>query len=115
MKAMRLHSDGAGGTRYTEVEIGGEAKAPIPTLEMMVGFVRGAAAMAFHPAPFRALITCLRGEVEVAATNGEARRFGPGDWLMVDDVGTPGHTTRSVGGECQLLRSRVPDDWNGWS
>jgi hypothetical protein len=114
MKAMRLHSDGAGGTRYTEVEVGGGAKTPIPTLEMMVGVISGPV-MPFHPAPFRAFITALHGEVEVGATSGETHRFGPGDWLMVDDVGTPGHTTRAVGAECRLIRCRVPDDWNGWS
>lgn len=109
MKVTRVHSDGAGGSRMDEIEVGGGARAPIPTLEMMVASPKPGR-QDFHPPPFRALITPLRGEVEISATSGQSQRFKVGEWVMVDDVETPGHTTECFG-DAQLIRCRVPDDW----
>lgn len=37
------------------------------------------------------------GQLEVETSDGEARRFSPGDLLLLDDVGGRGHSTRVVG------------------
>jgi hypothetical protein len=37
--------------------------------------------------------------VEVEASDGEVRRFGPGEAVLVEDTGGKGHITRNVGGK----------------
>jgi quercetin dioxygenase-like cupin family protein len=54
---------------------------------------------AFHTAPQRQLMITLEGTCEVEASDGEARRFGPGSVLLVEDTTGKGHLTRSVGSE----------------
>lgn len=52
-----------------------------------------------HPAPRRQFILKLSGTVEVQASDGEVRRFGPGSIQLVEDTKGKGHTTRAVGDE----------------
>jgi hypothetical protein len=40
--------------------------------------------------------------LEVEASDGEKRRFGPGTILLAEDVTGKGHTSRSLGGEERL-------------
>lgn len=52
-----------------------------------------------HPTPRVQTLVCLRGAVIVTASDGEARRIGPGDvWRMADTHGK-GHHTRVDGDE----------------
>jgi hypothetical protein len=52
-----------------------------------------------HPTPRVQTLVCLRGVVIVTASDGEARRIGPGDvWRMADTQGK-GHHTRVVSDE----------------
>lgn len=51
----------------------------------------------WHPSPWRALIVTLRGAMELTASDGETRRFGPGEWRINDDRTGKGHQARSVG------------------
>lgn len=50
-----------------------------------------------HPAPRRQWVVMLRGAIDVTASDGERRRFGPGDLVMVTDTSGDGHTTTAVG------------------
>ena len=50
-----------------------------------------------HNAPRRQFIVHLEGAVEVEASDGERRRFGPGDVVLVEDLEGRGHVTRWVG------------------
>jgi hypothetical protein len=65
-----------------------------------------------HGAPRRQLVLCLQGGFEVTTTSGDTRRFGPGDWMLADDVGSLGHLTTTVGDEPRLgLAIGLPDGW----
>jgi hypothetical protein len=48
----------------------------------------------WHPTPYRQFFFFLAGEVDVQASDGDARRFGPGRVLLVEDTTGRGHTTR---------------------
>jgi hypothetical protein len=48
----------------------------------------------WHPTPYRQFFFFLSGEVDVQATDGDVRRFGPGSVLLVEDTTGKGHTTR---------------------
>jgi hypothetical protein len=47
----------------------------------------------WHPSPYRQFFFFLRGEVDVQASDGEVRRFGPGSVVLAEDTTGAGHTT----------------------
>ena len=57
----------------------------------------------WHPAPRRQLMFVLAGELEVRVSDGEARRFGPGAVLLVEDTSGTGHVSTVVGGQRSYL------------
>lgn len=50
----------------------------------------------WHHPPQRQFIVLLDGEIEIEVSNGEKRRFGAGDVILVEDMSGRGHRTRSV-------------------
>ena len=53
----------------------------------------------WHNAPRRQYTITLQGQVEIEASDGTRRRFGPGSVLLAEDLDGEGHTTRVVGTE----------------
>ena len=51
----------------------------------------------FHPAPTRQFLAMLSGEMEVGTSDGDVRRFGPGDLGLLEDTTGKGHRTRNIG------------------
>ena len=49
-----------------------------------------------HNAPQPYICISMSGELEVVTSDGEARRFGPGDVLFCDDLSGKGHVTRAI-------------------
>jgi hypothetical protein len=49
------------------------------------------------------LVCFLRGGDVVTPSDGETRRFGPGDLLLLEDTAGKGHSTRVVGAEPFLI------------
>ena len=45
----------------------------------------------FHSAPQRQFVFVLVGELEVEVSDGEKRKFGPGDFVLVEDTWGKGH------------------------
>lgn len=110
MRITWFHGDGAGGSVFDELDIhlGRERRDAQGHLlrgsnvfgSPMVQFTELPAGLDqhWHPAPRRQLVTVLSGMLEVTATDGTARRFGPGEVFLADDAGTSGHLTRTVDG-----------------
>jgi mannose-6-phosphate isomerase-like protein (cupin superfamily) len=57
----------------------------------------------WHPAPHRQFIFILSGELEVEVSDGEIRKFAPGDIILVKDTKGQGHISRVVGNERAYL------------
>jgi hypothetical protein len=54
----------------------------------------------------------MQGVFEVTTTAGDSYRFGPGDCLFADDVGTRGHTFEDVGDEPLVgILVAIDPDW----
>ena len=51
----------------------------------------------WHPVPRRQWMLCLAGEIEVEASDGAVRRFGPGGATLFEDTTGTGHRSRVVG------------------
>jgi hypothetical protein len=114
MKVTRVFGDEAGETRLVEVEMQVGFRSPLPVVALRIE-PDPHPHEEFHPAPARGLVAPLRGEFEVVATNGDRKRLRPGEWLLADDVGTKGHSSRRIGDDVQLIHCALPDDWAGWA
>ena len=62
------------------------------------GFMKAPAGWSsdWHPSSARNLFFVLSGEWEVTASDGEARRFGVGSVLLVEDTMGKGHSSRVI-------------------
>jgi len=108
---VRIVADETGGSRFVD---GAEALAladfapPAPPLGVSAmasasgsGFIGAPAGWDSppHPAPRCQWVVMLRGTVEATTSDGEARRFGPGAAVLLEDTHGVGHRTRVVGDE----------------
>lgn len=114
MGYVRLYADDHGESHFEDLEIEFEdvdlappaspVRASAPTDAARFLFVTGPPGWISerHPAPRRQLYLCLRGAVEITASDGETRRFEPGIALLMEDTEGNGHTTRVVSEEDTL-------------
>lgn len=56
----------------------------------------------WHPAPARQFILMLTGQVRIEVATGEARTFGPGEVVYVEDTTGTGHKSRNAGNSVRL-------------
>lgn len=106
---VRIYSDSNGQSHFGEEEVAFQLVdyAP-PAPPISVSEALGAEGVSFisspsgwfgnwHPVPRRQYIFMLDGELEVEVTNGEMRKFVPGDVMLVEDTKGKGHISRVVG------------------
>ena len=105
---VRLYADVEGETHFEDVELSREQResptgtvdavtAPIPVEGLVFRLVISEASDTDpHNAPTRLFIVQIDGSVEVEASDGEKRIFGPGSVLLVEDTSGKGHVTRSL-------------------
>ncbi len=109
MKYVRLYQDGAGESHFAdvEVEVALVEFAP-PAAPLYVSSFTPTRQSAFlvlpvgwygdwHPVPHRQWFFFLAGEIEVAVSDGERRRFPAGSVAFVEDISGRGHATWNVG------------------
>jgi hypothetical protein len=108
---VRIVADGNGGSRFEDAVdtlVPADFAPPAPPLG--VSEPRPATAARFigapagwdsppHPAPAHQWVIIVRGTVEVRATDGTVRRFGPGTVVCLEDTTGTGHSTRVLPGE----------------
>jgi hypothetical protein len=109
MKYVRLYADKNGDSHFEEVEVAMSPvnfAPPAPPLDVSclmpstnVGFLGAPAGWdgSPHPAPRRLLFIFLTGGTEITASDGEVRRFGPGNVVLVEDTSGKGHASRVLG------------------
>src|SRR5664280_1353138 len=66
-----------------------------------------------HP-PKHQFLVCLKGHLEVTASDGEKRTFGPGDSVLMEDVAGKGHHTRVKGAD-ECLAAVTPLAYFGFN
>ena len=114
---VRLYAGEDGESHFGDVTVAATREddvavaAPIPLGAMIMRAVLAPGTDALpHNAPRRQFIVHLEGTVEVEASDGERRRFEPGDVVLVEDTSGRGHVTRWVGdGERRVLFLALPD------
>jgi hypothetical protein len=109
---IRIHGDETGESHLTEYELPFEQRSDddgdvvmrglldVPTGNLGIHDLRVQAPdNGFHVTTPRKIIVVLRGTFEITTSDGDSRRFGPGDCLLTDDIGTKGHAFADVGDE----------------
>lgn len=66
----------------------------------------------WHTAPGKTMIIVIRGSVQTQVTNGQIRRFDPGDICYAEDVDGPGHLTTDLEGPRLSVMVTLPDDFD---
>jgi hypothetical protein len=121
MKYVRLHADKNGNTHFDDATLSVEEadyRPPAPLAFVShafssdgVQFVRlpsGWTAEALTP-PKKQFLICLKGHLDLTASDGKSRSFGPGDTVLMEDVDGKGHRTRVKGGD-DCLVAVIPVD-----
>lgn len=104
MKVTRIRTGADGSTRFDEIDIPladageiGQLSEPVAAESVIFRQTGADYDYDWHPAPARQLVVLLDGEIEIEVGDGEVRRFGGGEVLMLEDTTGRGHRTRNVG------------------
>jgi quercetin dioxygenase-like cupin family protein len=121
MRYVRLKVDNAGESHFELAALDlneADYRPPAPLLFVShtyradgLQFVRlpaGWTGESIHP-PKHQFLICLKGHLEVTASDGEKRTFGPGDSVLMEDVSGKGHRTL-VKGANECLAAIIPVD-----
>ena len=103
MKITRIYADETGASQFGELDIPLEGSGEIGRLSKLQsasGIIfretPGSYDYAWHTAPRRQYLIILEGEVDITVTDGEVRRFGDGDVVLLEDVTGSGHYSKAV-------------------
>ncbi len=111
MRYVRIYADGAGDSHFGDVEVSfteNDFAPPAPPLGLsalmpaeQTGFVHMPVAWAgdWHTTPRRQFTYLLSGQLEMRVSDGETRRFAPGDVTLLEDTTGTGHWTTVPGDE----------------
>ena len=106
---VRLYTGDDGLSHFEDIEVelsqGSEASMLSETLAVTgLNFRRNSLSynLDYHPAPRRQFIVNLTGSVEITASGGEVRVFGPGSIMLAEDTTGKGHISKATGNEERL-------------
>jgi quercetin dioxygenase-like cupin family protein len=106
MKIVRLYTDAAGESPFEDVEVdltevtaSGRHSGRLPATGIIFREVPPTYDLDWHNAPRRQYIVNLDGGVELTASDGETRRIGAGEVILVEDTGGKGHRSKALDGK----------------
>jgi hypothetical protein len=119
----RLYTDANGASHFTDETLplapvaggqGMEANLAVSRIGdvkgVMFAQLKAGATEDWHIAPRRQFMVCVRGIVEITASDGQKRRLTPGQFMLLEDTTGKGHITHAAGTEDHVaLAVPVPD------
>jgi hypothetical protein len=106
MKIHRLYVDKQGESHFEDVEIqyvessgSGKVSARMPATGIIFREVQPTYDLDWHNAPRRQYIINLDAGVQITASDGEARKIGAGEVLLVEDTWGKGHLSKALDGK----------------
>jgi hypothetical protein len=106
MKIHRLYVDDKGETHFANVEVeftqsgpAGRTSARLPATGIIFRETPASYDLDWHPAPRRQYIINLDAGVQITASDGETRRIGAGEVLLVEDTSGKGHLSKALDGK----------------
>ena len=105
MRVHNLYVDANGQSHFRDIEIvwveetrSGKLSKRLPTTGIIFREVPPTYDLDWHPAPLRQYIINLDAGVEITASDGEARKIGAGEVLLVEDTTGKGHLSKALDG-----------------
>ena len=106
MKIHRLYVDKNGESHFEDVQVefkesarAGRLSAPLPATGIIFREVPPDYELDWHPAPRRQYIINLDAGVQITASDGETRRIGAGEVILVEDTWGKGHLSKALDGK----------------
>ena len=106
MKIHRLWVDDRGESHFQDVEVrldeatrAGRLSARVPVTGLIFREVQPDYDLDWHPAPRRQYIINLDAGVQITASDGESRKIGAGEVILVEDTTGKGHLSKAVDGK----------------
>ena len=106
MKIHRLYVDQQGESHFQDVEVkyiessrAGRLSERLPATGIIFREVQPDYDLDWHPAPRRQYIINLDAGVQITASDGESRRIGAGEVLLVEDTWCKGHLSKAIDGK----------------
>jgi hypothetical protein len=106
MRIHRLYVDQKGESHFEDVEVtyvessrSGRLSARMPATGIIFREVQPDYDLDWHPAPRRQYIINLDAGVQITASDGESRRIGAGEVLLVEDTWGKGHLSKAIDGK----------------
>ena len=103
MKIHRLYADKNGESHFEDMEVefiestrGGRLSARLPATGIIFREVPPDYDLDWHPAPRRQYIINLDAGVQITASDGESRKIGAGEVLLVEDTTGKGHLSKAI-------------------
>jgi hypothetical protein len=103
MKVHRLYADKNGESHWEDVEVkfvesgrAGKLSERLPATGIIFREVAPDYDLDWHPAPRRQYIINLDAGVQITASDGEARRIGAGEIILVEDTWGKGHLSKAI-------------------
>jgi hypothetical protein len=113
-KYVRLYAGADGESHFEEQEFPYNDRQMSEFMALKGWLVRTNTAtydLGFHTAPRRQYIVNLSGMVEIEASDGEKRNFGPGTIMLAEDTTGKGHKSHAVSSEDRAsLWLMLPDE-----
>lgn len=105
MKIHRLYADEQGESHWQDVEVdlteqtrAGRLSKRLPATGIIFREVPPDYDLDWHPAPRRQYIINLDAGVQITASDGETRRIGAGEVILVEDTRGKGHLSKALDG-----------------
>jgi len=106
MKIQRRYVDKNGESHFEDVEVeveestrAGRLSARLPATGIIFREVPPDYDLDWHPAPQRQYIINLDAGVQLTASDGETRRIGAGEVILVEDTWGKGHLSKALDGK----------------
>ena len=103
MRIHNLYVDAKGETHFRDIEVewveerpGGKLSRRLPATGIIFRVTPAEHNLDWHPAPRRQYIINLDAGVELTASDGESRKIGAGEVILVEDVSGKGHLSKSI-------------------
>lgn len=106
MKIHNLWVDDKGESHWRDIEVeyvektrAGRLSKRLPATGIIFREVQPDYDLDWHPAPRRQYIINLDAGVQITASDGEARKIGAGEVILVEDVHGKGHLSKAIDGK----------------
>ena len=105
MRIHNLYTDASGQSHFRDIEVewaeetkAGKLSKRLPATGIIFREVPPTYDLDWHPAPRRQYIINLDNGVQITASDGESRRIGAGEVLLVEDTKGKGHLSKALDG-----------------